>query len=132
MGLDMYLEKYPRIEGIDLRQIIAAENWFSYCSREARFADSSFKDWCDMTEEDLPSKEALETLRPYFIKRYYAWIRITAIRIFPLANRLVIGGRLTRFIAGLLIMCRMERMTVITIGNVPKRSLKNCLIRLTK
>lgn len=73
MGLDMYLEKYPRIEGIDLQQIIAAENWFSYCSREARFADSSFKDWCGMTEEDLPSKEALETLRPYFIKRYYAW-----------------------------------------------------------
>ena len=25
MGLDMYLEKYPRIEGIDLQQIIAAE-----------------------------------------------------------------------------------------------------------
>lgn len=69
MGLDMYLQKTPRIEGCTLRDIEIAEHYFDWKKRGKNY---TMEKWCGIPYKKV-NKKAIKQLEPYFIKRYGAW-----------------------------------------------------------
>ena len=69
MGLDMYINKYPRMN-LNPRKIDAVESFASWVKEGL---DYSFKDWCGYTEKDLPGKSMLVKLLGMLHTTYYVW-----------------------------------------------------------
>lgn len=69
MGLDMYLQKTPRIEGCTLRDIEIAENYFDW---KKRGKNCTMEKWCGIPYKEV-NKKAITQLEPYFTKRHGAW-----------------------------------------------------------
>ena len=69
MGLDMYLEKYPRM-GLEPRQIDAVEG-FARWLKKGR--EHPFDDWCGYHLTDLPDAQTLGKLLGMVHVSYYAW-----------------------------------------------------------
>lgn len=72
MGLDMYLQRTPRIENCTLQDIEAVEGYFCWKNAKTRGEKCTFKEWCGTSYKDL-NKKAIKQLEPYFIKRYGSW-----------------------------------------------------------
>lgn len=72
MGLDMYLQRTPKIEKCTLQDIKAVEGYFCWKNAKTRGEKCTFKEWCGISYKDL-NKKAIKQLEPYFIKRYQAW-----------------------------------------------------------
>lgn len=69
MGLDMYLQKTPRIEGCTLRDIEIAENYFDWKKRGKNY---TMEKWCGIPYKKV-NKKAITQLEPYFTKRHGVW-----------------------------------------------------------
>lgn len=72
MGLDMYLQRTPKIENCTLQDIEAVEGYFCWKNAKTRGEKCTFKEWCGISYKDL-NKKAIKQLEPYFIKRYQVW-----------------------------------------------------------
>ena len=72
MGLDMYLQRTPKIENCTLQDIKAVEGYFYWKDAKTRGEKYTLKEWCGISYKDL-NKKAIKQLEPYFIKRYQAW-----------------------------------------------------------
>lgn len=71
MGLDMYLNKFPRYKKVTADQICAIENYFDWVKyKTEENYDGSFEKWCGLKLEDLPSLEVIEFYRQFYEKRY--------------------------------------------------------------
>lgn len=66
MGLDMYLQKTPRIEGCTLRDIEIAESYFDWKKRGKNY---TMEKWCGIPYKDV-NKKAIRQLESYFTKQY--------------------------------------------------------------
>ena len=55
MGLDMYLYKAKKADGIPAKEIPFIENYLEYCLRPDKYKNASYKDWCggDLDEVNL-------------------------------------------------------------------------------
>lgn len=73
MGLDMYLDRLPRIEGNDMHTVMAVEDYFEWLERGESFKDSTFDKWGMYGWDDLPDVRTIELFRPLFIDRYGYW-----------------------------------------------------------
>ena len=69
MGLDMYLEKYPKV-GVEIRTIHAVEDFARWIKSDKK---CSFEDWTGYTIDDLPEVNTLVSLLEMIETRYYAW-----------------------------------------------------------
>lgn len=69
MGLDMYLEKFPRMN-VKPNTILAVEGFVSWVRDGLKY---SFKDWCGYTNNDLPEIGVLTQLMEMIHTTYYAW-----------------------------------------------------------
>lgn len=69
MGLDMYLEKYPRNH--EPRVVYAVEEFYSWI-KEGR-QECSFEKWCGISEENLPDINTMMELLRMIHTSYYAW-----------------------------------------------------------
>lgn len=72
MGLDMYLQRAPKIENCTLQDIKVVESYFRWKDAKTRGEKCTLKEWCGISYKDL-NKKAIKQLEPYFIKRYQAW-----------------------------------------------------------
>lgn len=72
MGLDMYLQRTPKIENCTLQDIEAVQNYFSWKDAKTQGEKCTLEKWCGTSYKDL-NKKAIKQLEPYFIKRYGAW-----------------------------------------------------------
>lgn len=76
MGLDMYLNKFPRYKKVTVKQICAIDHYFDWLDAKARDEANksySFKEWCGCDFDDLPSIEAIEFYRDFYTKKYQTW-----------------------------------------------------------
>ena len=63
MGLDMYLNKMPRYKDVTAGQISGIECYFDWlrAKEEGReYANCTLKEWCGISEDELPDKEIIE------------------------------------------------------------------------
>lgn len=72
MGLDMYLERYPRCNGCTVKQIYNVNELLRY-EQDEQAKKYTLEQWAGIEPEQLPSKEVIDALRPYFQTRYYYW-----------------------------------------------------------
>lgn len=80
MGLDMYLNRFPRIGTLNAEQICTAEQFFDWQEARAKGdCDCSFKEWTGRDLDDVPSEEYLQKLKPFYKKN--------SLRIFPNQRR---------------------------------------------
>ena len=70
MGLDMYLERYPRYKWYGPRDINLVEE---YAEWKKSGDGCSFKEWSGQEESALPKAEDLEYLMGLIETRYWAW-----------------------------------------------------------
>ena len=75
MGLDMYLDKYPRYKDTTPAQIAAMEGYFELKDEQSGggYLDCSLKSWCGCEEKDLPVQAVMDFYRPLYTKHYSAW-----------------------------------------------------------
>lgn len=74
MGLDMYLNKFPRYKKVTPDQICAIESYFDWVDYKTKENyDGSFERWCNRKLEDLPSLEVIEFYRQFYNKKYSLW-----------------------------------------------------------
>lgn len=74
MGLDMYLNKFPRYKKVTADQINAIESYFDWVAyKTENDYDGSFERWCGRKLEDLPSLEVIEFYRQFYSKKYSLW-----------------------------------------------------------
>lgn len=74
MGLDMYLERYPK--ELTVRQYRACDELFeleSVRKKEPKYADITLEKWCGIPETDLPSNEEIEKCRKLYVPHPYYW-----------------------------------------------------------
>lgn len=70
MGLDMYLEKYPRLNGLTPNQFNAIDDFVSWIKSGK---DCSYTEWCGYDEEILPSTPVLLKALEMVHTSYYKW-----------------------------------------------------------
>lgn len=59
MGLDMYLNRMNKVEGLTLKQILIIDKYLSWRDDEAA-RKYTLKDWCGVNQKDLPPKELVK------------------------------------------------------------------------
>ena len=69
MGLDMYIERYPRMN-LNPHTIDAVESFAEWVKEGL---DYSFESWCGYTENDLPDKSMIVKLLGMLHTTYYVW-----------------------------------------------------------
>lgn len=72
MGLDMYLQRTPKIENCTLQDIKVIESYFRWKDAKTRGEKCTLKEWCGIPYKEV-NKKAITQLEPYFTKRYGVW-----------------------------------------------------------
>ncbi len=72
MGLDMYLERFPRYKDYGVKEIRALEEWNEWKSRpEARSA--TLKEYCGIDDSLVPTGEDFVYLKSLMSTKYWDW-----------------------------------------------------------
>ena len=72
MGLDMYLERFPRYKNfkpIDIDNVGRYIEW----KRNPKAQEYSLSQWCGVKEEDIPCEEDVNELAKLYGERFYVW-----------------------------------------------------------
>lgn len=75
MGLDMYLDRFPRYKHYSVRDMNNVDSYLEWLDREDKYKKHSLEEWCGVDEKDLPPKEDLDYLISLAKPRTYAWDR---------------------------------------------------------
>ena len=70
MGLDMYLDRFDRYKHATPRDILAVEDWMRYQTRDQKYLDTSFYEWC---HKDKPSDDFIQYYGARYIDRHPYW-----------------------------------------------------------
>lgn len=86
MGLDMYLNKYPRYKDTTPDQIEAMEGLFDLQAAQAKgdHLDCNLEKWCGRKESELPAQDVVDFYRAQYQHRYsaddtehrFGWMRV--------------------------------------------------------
>ena len=101
MGLDMYLEKYPKL-GIVPETLSAIESMWEW-KEQGKDKAYTLKEWCGIDETDLPCEEVLELCKKYVHLTFPDWdVELRrSILVIVFMTRLDIGEKLMPFTHGL-------------------------------
>lgn len=69
MGLDMYLNRFPRYKNVSANQIIVIENYFDWMrakEEKSKYANCDFNQWCGHNESELPNKEIMNYFKQFY------------------------------------------------------------------
>ena len=72
MGLDMYLERYPRYKNYGPDAIRNFEEWIEY-KNDPEATKHSFYDWCHGDESILPNARDGKHLKKFLSTKYWYW-----------------------------------------------------------
>lgn len=72
MGLDMYMSRVKKIDGMTPEEIIVASDYIDYLNRPAKYADSTFSSWCGGDESKV-RKDKIEDVKKNIKTQYSAW-----------------------------------------------------------
>ena len=72
MGLDMYMSRVKKIDGMTLDDILITAEYLCYLKRPDDFKDSTFKSWCGEDESKV-RKDKIEDVKKNVKTQYLAW-----------------------------------------------------------
>lgn len=75
MGLDMYLEKYPRYKNAKPSDVYLVQSyleWKKAKSEGESYANCTLKKWCGREYKEL-NRDFVEFYRPYYTEKFYSW-----------------------------------------------------------
>lgn len=72
MGLDMYLYKAKKLDGLTANDISNIDGYFSYSNRPVEYKECTPVDWNGL-DEDKVKKDFLPFYEAEYIERYYEW-----------------------------------------------------------
>lgn len=73
MGLDMYLERFPRYGLYGPNDIYHISEYLSYMEDENAKKKYTLEQWCGVKESELPPPAVIDHFRPLFMERFYYW-----------------------------------------------------------
>lgn len=76
MGLDMYLNKFPRYKNTTAKQVNAIEGYLDWLDAKARgseYANCTMKEYCGIDIDDLPNQEVIDFYKQFYSKKYSSW-----------------------------------------------------------
>lgn len=73
MGLDMYLERFPRYKDYDANNIMAYEDYLGWKKEGGLEAVGEFDAWGCYSYEDLPSEEDRAYFDQFMSTKYWTW-----------------------------------------------------------
>ncbi len=73
MGLDMYLDRYPRFGSTTPQEISNIADYLGWLERPEEYKNSTLKKWCGINRKDLPAKKVIDHYRPLYVTHYPAW-----------------------------------------------------------
>ena len=76
MGLDMYLYKTPRYRGTTAKQVSTIESYLDWLENKengGKAADYTLKEWCGVSEEELPSQKVIDFYKKHYDTKYWSW-----------------------------------------------------------
>ena len=77
MGLDSYLYRMPRYKGATVHDVHVIEEYLNWQREKAEgnkyFNCNTLKEWCDIDDSELPSKEIIEYYKQFYTKCYSDW-----------------------------------------------------------
>ena len=72
MGLDQYLDRMPRYKDCTPNDVSAIEAYLDWKTSESA-QKYTLKEWCGVSEDDLPSQEAFEFYGQFWTTTYPSW-----------------------------------------------------------
>lgn len=74
MGLDMYLNRFPRYPGgATVNDLQNAEEYLVWEEQPKKYKDDDLVRWCGVRQEDLPPRDVIDFCRRHYTIRYPAW-----------------------------------------------------------
>lgn len=73
MGLDMYLDRYPRYKHYRPKDINNVESFLDYVNNSEAKEKYTLKEWCGIDPSSLPPQKDIEKLMKFYDTRYWAW-----------------------------------------------------------
>ena len=76
MGLDMYLNKFPRYKNLNAQQIEMVDSYFDWIEEKEKdsvYGNCTFKEWAGHDITELPSMDAMKFLRQFYTRKYDDW-----------------------------------------------------------
>lgn len=76
MGLDMYLEKMPRYRGTTAKEVNIIESYLGWLDRKEsgdEYANCTLKEWCGISEDELPSQKVIDFYKKHYDTKYWNW-----------------------------------------------------------
>lgn len=76
MGLDMYLNKFPRYKNVTAEQISAIEDYFDWLREKekgSKYSNCTFNEWCGRDLSVLPDVATIEYFRQFYKVTYSDW-----------------------------------------------------------
>ena len=72
MGLDMYLERFPRYKDFGPREINNVAQYIEW-KNNPRAKEHTLEGWCGVKESELPPQVDIDNLAKMYGQRFYAW-----------------------------------------------------------
>lgn len=69
MGLDMYLNRMPRYKNTTVDEVNAIESYLDWQQKKKEgneYANCTLKEWCGISESELPSDRVIKYYTPYY------------------------------------------------------------------
>lgn len=77
MGLDMYLDKYPKYKDTTPQMVITIQNYLDWKDRckdpDSKARNYSLKEWCGIDENEIPASDYIDFYSCFFTKKYSAY-----------------------------------------------------------
>ena len=72
MGLDMYMDRVKKIDGMTVNEIFATADYIDYLNRPSKYSSSSFEQWCGRDEDEV-RKDKINDVKARLHTTYGAW-----------------------------------------------------------
>ena len=72
MGLDMYMNRIKKIDGMTLKEILETDMYIDYLERDEKYSDCSFKKWCG-GDENIVRLDKIEDVKENIKTQYSTW-----------------------------------------------------------
>lgn len=76
MGLDMYLNRFPRYKNTTAKQVNAIENYLDLLlakEQDSKYANCTLKEWCGIDMCDLPNQDVIDFYKEFYTKKFASW-----------------------------------------------------------
>lgn len=76
MGLDSYLYRMPRYKNTTVDEVNAIESYLDWQQKKNEgneYANCTLKEWCGISDSELPSARVIKHYTPFFSTKYLYW-----------------------------------------------------------